>query len=386
MSKSTEACCSSGNCSTSRSWSARNGRVLAAASGIGRLGQHTLDPRPHLVLGRGGPGHPVLEVAEQRAPAVVEENQHELVLGPEHPVEGLGRQARLGQHLSQRRVDTAGALDQPVGGVHDAPDVVDIPGVSVSDAALERPTAPASRSFPAFPAFPLLAAHCSPTLRSPFSSGKVPVVDTGISVRGAGGDRTMNGELTIGDIFRNAARATPHRSAAALGDSTLTFAEIDEPPTARPGPCGASGSATATASWCGARRASTSSLCSPRSPRSGRSLPPSAPRWASTRPWRWRRRSHRLSSSSTAPTAKGARRWQAASTPPSPRSTDWQHSVGPPTTLRPSPARDITFRPWPAPRRRPTSAPRACANETPRSCSSRAAARGGPRERSSRTE
>ncbi len=37
----------------------------------------------------------------------------------------------------------------------------------------------------------------------------------------------MGGELTIGDVFRNAARATPHRHAAALGDATLTFAEID---------------------------------------------------------------------------------------------------------------------------------------------------------------
>ncbi len=33
--------------------------------------------------------------------------------------------------------------------------------------------------------------------------------------------------LVIGDIFRNAARAVPHRPAAALGDDVLTFAEID---------------------------------------------------------------------------------------------------------------------------------------------------------------
>src|SRR4051794_12883145 len=34
-------------------------------------------------------------------------------------------------------------------------------------------------------------------------------------------------ELLIGDVFRNAARATPDRVAAALGSQTLTFAEID---------------------------------------------------------------------------------------------------------------------------------------------------------------
>ncbi len=33
--------------------------------------------------------------------------------------------------------------------------------------------------------------------------------------------------LTIGTVFRNAARAVPHRIAAALGEQTLTFAEID---------------------------------------------------------------------------------------------------------------------------------------------------------------
>jgi acyl-CoA synthetase (AMP-forming)/AMP-acid ligase II len=37
----------------------------------------------------------------------------------------------------------------------------------------------------------------------------------------------MRGELTIGDIFRNAARAVPHRAAAALGDRTLSFADVD---------------------------------------------------------------------------------------------------------------------------------------------------------------
>src|SRR4051812_40763120 len=34
-------------------------------------------------------------------------------------------------------------------------------------------------------------------------------------------------ELLVGDVFRNAARATPDRVAAALGSQTLTFDEID---------------------------------------------------------------------------------------------------------------------------------------------------------------
>lgn len=37
----------------------------------------------------------------------------------------------------------------------------------------------------------------------------------------------MLGMLLIGDIFRNAAQAVPHQMAAALGDDSLTFAEID---------------------------------------------------------------------------------------------------------------------------------------------------------------
>lgn len=37
----------------------------------------------------------------------------------------------------------------------------------------------------------------------------------------------MGADLIIGDVFRNAARATPDRVAAALGDATLTFADID---------------------------------------------------------------------------------------------------------------------------------------------------------------
>ncbi len=37
----------------------------------------------------------------------------------------------------------------------------------------------------------------------------------------------MRGELLIGDVFANAARAAPNRAAAALGDDTLTFASLD---------------------------------------------------------------------------------------------------------------------------------------------------------------
>ena len=37
----------------------------------------------------------------------------------------------------------------------------------------------------------------------------------------------MTGQLLIGDVFRAAARAAPHRMAAALGDDSLTFAQLD---------------------------------------------------------------------------------------------------------------------------------------------------------------
>ena len=37
----------------------------------------------------------------------------------------------------------------------------------------------------------------------------------------------MTEPLVVGDIFRNAARAVPHRPAAAMGERSLTFAEVD---------------------------------------------------------------------------------------------------------------------------------------------------------------
>ncbi len=37
----------------------------------------------------------------------------------------------------------------------------------------------------------------------------------------------MTEPLVIGDVFRNAARAVPHRAAAVLGGQSLTFAEVD---------------------------------------------------------------------------------------------------------------------------------------------------------------
>jgi acyl-CoA synthetase (AMP-forming)/AMP-acid ligase II len=39
--------------------------------------------------------------------------------------------------------------------------------------------------------------------------------------------RTLNRDLLIGDVFRNAARAVPGRVAAALGDDELTFGQLD---------------------------------------------------------------------------------------------------------------------------------------------------------------
>src|SRR5580700_10125442 len=42
-----------------------------------------------------------------------------------------------------------------------------------------------------------------------------------------GGIGQMTGQLLIGDVFRGAARAAPGRMAAALGEESLTFGELD---------------------------------------------------------------------------------------------------------------------------------------------------------------
>jgi acyl-CoA synthetase (AMP-forming)/AMP-acid ligase II len=42
-----------------------------------------------------------------------------------------------------------------------------------------------------------------------------------------GGEGGVTDPLVIGDVFRNAARATPHRTAAALGEDALSFAAVD---------------------------------------------------------------------------------------------------------------------------------------------------------------
>src|SRR5271157_870875 len=42
-----------------------------------------------------------------------------------------------------------------------------------------------------------------------------------------GGSGRVTAQLLIGDVFRGAARAAPHRTAAALGQESITFAELD---------------------------------------------------------------------------------------------------------------------------------------------------------------
>jgi len=62
-----------------------------------------------------------------------------------------------------------------------------------------------------------------------FSQSKIAVLKGQGPGWGPGerGRRDVGGELTIGDVFRNAARAVPRRTAAVLGDEVLTFADID---------------------------------------------------------------------------------------------------------------------------------------------------------------
>jgi hypothetical protein len=109
MSRSTEACCSSGKASASRSWLARKGR-----------GQDAVDPGPHPVLRLAARGHAVLQVTEEPPPAVVEQEQQQLVLGLEVAVEGLGRQSGLAEDVAERGIEGPCPLDQPVGRLDDA--------------------------------------------------------------------------------------------------------------------------------------------------------------------------------------------------------------------------------------------------------------------------
>jgi acyl-CoA synthetase (AMP-forming)/AMP-acid ligase II len=59
-----------------------------------------------------------------------------------------------------------------------------------------------------------------------FSQSKIGDLETQVN-QAEGGARGVTEPLVVGDVFRNGARATPHRTAAALGEQVLTFAEVD---------------------------------------------------------------------------------------------------------------------------------------------------------------
>ena len=107
-----------------------NGRVRAAAAWSARLGEESLDPRPHLGDRTLRPHllHAVDEVLGELAAAVVEDHQEQLVLGTEVAVEGLGGQARLGQDVAHLGLDRALPFDHPVGRLDDAVDLRRTPG------------------------------------------------------------------------------------------------------------------------------------------------------------------------------------------------------------------------------------------------------------------
>ena len=91
---------------------------------VHRLGEDALDPGPDAAERLGRLVHPVPEVAGQTVSAVPQEDEHELVLGVEVSVEGLGREAGLVEDVAELRVHRALALDDAVGGLDDAIDVL----------------------------------------------------------------------------------------------------------------------------------------------------------------------------------------------------------------------------------------------------------------------
>jgi len=105
-------------------------RLAVIAQGLRSVLQ---DHHPDAAVLRAGPAHAVLEVGEQPAPAVIEEEQQELVLRVEVLVEALQRELGLLEDRPQRRVDVAGPLDHPVGGVEHLLDLGLVLGAPLGD-------------------------------------------------------------------------------------------------------------------------------------------------------------------------------------------------------------------------------------------------------------
>ncbi len=142
------------------------GPGATSGAGVARLGEHPLDPRPHPGLGRVDPLHPALEGGEEPSSAVVEQEEEQLVLGLEVPVEGLGGEAGLGQDLPQRRVDVAGALDEVVRGLEHALDLVGVLRAPVPERTIDRPLGQGSPQVFRHSAAPVHPDHCSVTVRT----------------------------------------------------------------------------------------------------------------------------------------------------------------------------------------------------------------------------
>ena len=194
---------------------------------VGRLGEHALDPGPQPIGGGVRAAHPSLERVHEPAAPLVEQDQHQLVLGCEVPVERLGRDPGLRQDVAHRRVQRPGPLDQGERGLHDPTHL----GLVLGAASRHRPF-----DGPAGQLLRDRRLHDPP--RSPvsastvFSQSKIRDLATQGEPRRIAGARdgresTVTEPLVIGDVFRAGARAAPHRTAAALGDRQLTFAEVD---------------------------------------------------------------------------------------------------------------------------------------------------------------
>lgn len=195
----------------------REGPRRFRAFGILGLRCHPAYPSPHgLARGLGG-AHARLEIVGQARDPFVEDGDQQLVLAAEVAVEGLVREAGLGEDVRDLGIEAARPLDHREARTHQALDLGARRLASDGEAAIDGriDDRGASSGF-----FENLVLHIENTIlgrdRRQGASRGVPV-----------GEQAEGQRLLVGEIIRRAAAAVPGRPAVAVGPDQRTYAELE---------------------------------------------------------------------------------------------------------------------------------------------------------------
>lgn len=222
----------------------RKGSGRGRGIGVERLLEQTGQPGSNALRRVAGGTHLMIEIARENSHALIEDGHEEFVLRPKMLIERLVAESGFSEDVADRRLKTAGSLDQDKGRFDQSADL----GLIRRAMARQRPLdgTRGVRGRPGrFKSRMLTRQVIVLHIQNGILDLRIPQPCHGVVFGSPCGGREANPvrkrgggwrsmaiegegrELLVSRLLRTNAAAVPDRVAASLGDETLTHAELD---------------------------------------------------------------------------------------------------------------------------------------------------------------